>query len=160
MFGRMYIPSTIPRNPLDNFVSCMVILSIVPFRTPGSEFTSSTAASMATFATFPMEELKDKIAPMFTTSGLVETPVPVLIKCPLHKIISRSQNICMVDYCTAKKPNSLLINIEDYQGNFRYRHVLQPTKLKCMLKKDAHTYKHAYKIYLCMSIYIYIYMKT
>jgi len=106
------IPSTIPRNPLDNFVSCMVIFSVVPLRTTGLEFTSFTAASMATFATFPMEELKDNIAPMFTTSDLVEAPVPVLIKCPLYKIITRSQNVYMVD-CTAKKPNSLVIKIED-----------------------------------------------
>jgi len=74
----------IPRNPLDCFVSCVASFSFVPFRTAGFEFTSSTAASIATFATFPMEELKHKIAPMLTTFGLVETgtPVPVPMKSP------------------------------------------------------------------------------
>jgi hypothetical protein len=54
----------------------MASLSLVHFRTTEFEFTSSTAASMATFATFPMEELKEKIAPMLTTFGLEETRTP------------------------------------------------------------------------------------
>ena len=63
----------IPRNPLENFVSCIEILSLVPLRMVALEFISSTAACMATLATLPIVELKDKIAPMLTVLGLVET---------------------------------------------------------------------------------------
>ena len=50
-----------------------------------------------------MEELKEKIAPMLTTSGLVDTLVLVLIKSPLQKTINtRSLNLFMVE-CTANK---------------------------------------------------------
>lgn len=66
----MFVQSMIPRNPVDNFVSCIDTLSLVPLRTVGFEFMSSTAASMATLATLPMVELKDKIAPMLTVLGL------------------------------------------------------------------------------------------
>ena len=76
MFKIEDIPSTIPRKPLDCFVSCMASLSLVPLRTAGFELTSWTAASIATFATFPMEVLKETIAPMLTTLGLVETRTP------------------------------------------------------------------------------------
>lgn len=62
----------IPRNPLENFVSCIEMLSLVPLRIVALEFMSSTAASIATLATLPIVELKDKIAPMLTTLGLVE----------------------------------------------------------------------------------------
>jgi len=67
----------IPRNPVDNLVSNIEILSFVPLRMVALEFTSSTAACMATLATLPTVELKDKIAPILMALGLVETlPVP------------------------------------------------------------------------------------
>ncbi|KAM7516001.1 hypothetical protein LguiA_005584 [Lonicera macranthoides] len=79
------------RNPL-KLVSCIVIFSSVPRRTSGLEFTSWTAASMATFATFPIMDLKEKIDPMFTTSGLLETFVLApLEKCPSYKTISKTR---------------------------------------------------------------------
>jgi uncharacterized protein YqgV (UPF0045/DUF77 family) len=102
MLQRINVPSTIPKNPLDNLESCITIFRVVPFRIDELSFTSLIAASIAIFATFPMEELKEKIAPMFTTLGLVETLVLVLIKSPLQKTIdTRSQNIFMVE-CTAR----------------------------------------------------------
>ena len=102
MLQRTNVPSTIPKNPLDNLESCITIFRVVPFRIDELSFTSLIAASIAIFATFPMEELKEKIAPMFTTLGLVETLVLVLIKSPLQKTIdTRSQNIFMVE-CTAR----------------------------------------------------------
>lgn len=69
---RKKLPFTTPRNSL-KLESCMLRTSFVPPSTAGLEFISSTAASIATFATLPMTELKVKIAPMFTASGLEET---------------------------------------------------------------------------------------
>ena len=66
--------SIIPRNPLESWVSCIDILSLIPLRIAGLEFISSTAASIATFAISPTVELKDKIAPILTILGLLETP--------------------------------------------------------------------------------------
>jgi len=63
----------IPKNPADNLVSSIEILSLVPLRMVGLEFISSTADCMAILATLPIVELKDKIAPMLTARGLVET---------------------------------------------------------------------------------------
>ena len=105
MLQRINVPSTIPKNPLDNLESCSAIFRVVPFRIAGLSFTSLIAVSIATFATFPMEELNEKIAPMFTTLGLVETLVVlVLIKSPLQKTINtRSQNIFMVEYTARHK---------------------------------------------------------
>lgn len=70
------VPSTIPRNLLYS-LSFIEMLSLVPPRTCGFEFTSSKAVKIATFATLPIVELKGKIAPMFTTLGLVETTLVV-----------------------------------------------------------------------------------
>jgi len=67
------VQSMIPRNPADNLVSNIEILSLVPLRIVALELISSTAACMATLATLPIVELKDKIAPMLTARGLVET---------------------------------------------------------------------------------------
>lgn len=73
------LQSTIPRNPGEDLVSSIEILSLVPLRTFGLEFISSTAASMATLATLPMVELKDKIAPILIVLGLAETLLIVFI---------------------------------------------------------------------------------
>lgn len=67
------VQAMIPRNPVDNLVSNIEILSLVPLRMVGLEFTSSTAACMATLATLPTIESKDKIAPILTALDLVET---------------------------------------------------------------------------------------
>ena len=64
-----------PRNPEENFVSCIEILRLVPLRIVSLEFISFTAASIATFATLPVVELKDKIAPMLTELGIAVTPL-------------------------------------------------------------------------------------
>ena len=73
------VPSTIPKNSLSNLESCIANFSIVLFRIVGSSFTSLMADSIATLATFPMEELKEKIAPIFTKLGIVETLTLVLL---------------------------------------------------------------------------------
>lgn len=94
----------IPRNPVDNFVSCIDTLSLVPLRTVGFEFMSSTAASMATLATLPMVELKDKIAPMLTVLGLAETLLIPFEGKPWHwqnTMRTRSQILYML-CCTAR----------------------------------------------------------
>ena len=63
-----------PRNPL-KLESCISIEKLVPARMFGLEFMSSSAAFIATRATFPLIVLNVKIAPTFTTSGLeVEAP--------------------------------------------------------------------------------------
>ena len=59
------------------------------------------AASIATFAAFPMTDLNEKIAPILTTSGLVETFVltPIMGE-SLNKIIdARSHTIFMANCC-------------------------------------------------------------
>ena len=73
------LQSTIPRNPGEVFVSSIETLSLLPLRIFGLEFISSTAASMATLATLPMVELKDKIAPILIILGLAETLLIVFI---------------------------------------------------------------------------------
>lgn len=60
------------KKPLYLESSCIKTLSLVLPRMDGSEFTSSTAASMAIFTTWAKEVLKEKRTPTFTESGLVE----------------------------------------------------------------------------------------
>ena len=61
----------IPRNPL-KLESCIFIDNFLPPRRLGSELISSSAASMAIFATLPLIELNVKIAPTFTVPpGLI-----------------------------------------------------------------------------------------
>lgn len=70
--NRKQLPSMMPTSPL-KLESNMLTTNFDPPRTLGLVFISSTAASMATFATLPMTELKVRIAPMCTTAGLEET---------------------------------------------------------------------------------------
>ena len=62
------IPPIMPRNEL-RLESCRVIDNFLLPRILGSELISFSAAFIATFATFPLIVLNEKIAPTFTTSG-------------------------------------------------------------------------------------------
>lgn len=57
-----------PRNPLQ-LLFLAVTTSLDPLNIFGSEFTSSTAALIATFAASPIVELNVKIAPMLIIDG-------------------------------------------------------------------------------------------
>lgn len=65
----MEVPSKMPRNPLQ-LLFLVVSTNLDPFKIFGSEFISSTAALIATFAASPIEELNVKIAPMLIIDGL------------------------------------------------------------------------------------------
>ena len=96
------LQSMIPRKPVENFVSCIEILSLVPLRMVASELMSFTAASMAILATLPIVELKDKIAPMLTVLGsFVVTFLIPFERNPLYKITRIRSQILLMLYCTA-----------------------------------------------------------
>jgi hypothetical protein len=58
-----------PRNPLQ-LLSFAVTANLNPFNIFGSEFTSSTAALIATFAASPIVEFNLKTAPILIMDGL------------------------------------------------------------------------------------------
>lgn len=87
---RKFIPSTVPRNPLQ-LVSWKIIFNLVPLRILESLLTSSMAAKTAGFADLPITESKVNSAPMFTTLGLeeeteVEFPVLPITSKETHKL--------------------------------------------------------------------------
>lgn len=92
------VPSEMLKRPLYLESSCSETFSLVLPRIDGSEFTSSTAASIAIFTILPVVVLKEKRAPIFTKSGLVELSMPAPVEeNPLERTINtKSQTSIMV----------------------------------------------------------------
>ena len=86
----------IRRNPLESLVSSNEIWSLVPLRTEELEFISSTATSVSIFATLPMVELKDKIAPILMMLGLAKRflMTPVLEGKLVQRISNEEARLC------------------------------------------------------------------
>ena len=147
------LQSMIPRNPVETLVSCIETLSIVPWRTILLEFISLTAASIATFATFPMVELKDNNAPILTVPGLVETSLITFERSPLWKTRNtRSQSVLMLYFLSAKSQHkTAVITCHDdppKRSSFMHFHDLSTWKTACTrlksIRVNTHTHKHTF----------------